>query len=385
MNREEFTPLPNSTPTFIDVLRSNGWFTAAFVGDRDYSQRFGHTARFDFVFDAVNPGAHEDWRTYGVLEQTMPAARAWLRQNKDRRFCLLIQGYDTHCPFAVPKADARFDPDYRGEVDFTKCYWTFEPTRPIKLRSRSGDYEEVYLLKTRPQDGDDYEVMFYPDDIRRMVALYDGEIFNADAQIGGLLDEVAALGLEDRTIVVFYSDHGDMFGKHGRFMRGGPLRGTFYDDVLHIPLLVRHPEYAAQSIEGLAQLIDLGPTLLDMTGCPIPGSFAGKSLLPLVTGKADVNPLVFAGAAFTPSGRNPFFRHHSVILSARSREWKLIQERVSFSVGPQDYFELYDLKKDSEELVNVAAQRDAELEQMKRALRQWLEKIKCEQYLPGGR
>jgi arylsulfatase A-like enzyme len=92
MNREEFSPLPNATPTFLDVLRSNGWFTAAFVGARDYSQKFGHTARFDLVFDAVSPAAHEDWRTYRVLEQTVPAARQWLRQNQDRRFCLLVQG-----------------------------------------------------------------------------------------------------------------------------------------------------------------------------------------------------------------------------------------------------------------------------------------------------
>ena len=81
MNREEFTPLPEQTPTFVDVLRTNGYLTAAFVGDRDYSQRFGHTARFGYVFDAANTAAHEDWRSYGVLEQTLPPARAWLRQH----------------------------------------------------------------------------------------------------------------------------------------------------------------------------------------------------------------------------------------------------------------------------------------------------------------
>jgi hypothetical protein len=71
----------------------------------------------------------------------------------------------------VPKPNPRFDPYYRGAIDFTKCYCTFQPTRPVKLRSPAGDYEEVFVLKTRPRDGDDYEVMFYPADLQHMVAL----------------------------------------------------------------------------------------------------------------------------------------------------------------------------------------------------------------------
>jgi arylsulfatase A-like enzyme len=200
-----------------------------------------------------------------------------------------------------------------------------------------------------------------------------------------LLEEVTALGLDRNTILVFYSDHGDMFGKHGRFMRGGPLRGTFYDDVLHVPLLIRHPKLPPKSVEGLAQMIDLAPTLLDFVGCPIPREFVERPLVRMFTGNVDLNPHVFAGAAFTPSERSPFFQHRSIIRSARSRAWKLIQERVEFSVGPQDAFEFYDLRNDPEELVNVAAQHPAELEAMKRALRQWLAQIKAEEYLPGAR
>ena len=59
--------------------------------------------------------------------------------------------------------------------------------------------------------------------------------------------------------MVIYSDHGDMFGKHGRFMRGGPLRGTFYDDVLHIPLLIYHPAIQPKAVDELAQVIGMDP------------------------------------------------------------------------------------------------------------------------------
>ena len=382
MNREQAEPLPRETATFIDVLKTNGYVTAAFVGNRDYAARFGHTSRFGLVFDPVKNPEHEDWKSYGVMQNTMPPAREWLRQNRDKKFVLLVQGYDTHCPFAVPKENPRFDPGYKGAVDFTKCYWTFEKTRPLKVRSKSGRYEDVYLLKTRPTEGDNYDVQFYPDDVRHMIALYDGEIANADALIGGLLDDVAALGLEQRTIIVFYADHGDMFGKHGRFMRGGPLRGTFYDDVLRIPLIIYHPALNPRAVEGLAQLIDLGPTLLDWLGCPAPPAFRGKSLRPLLTDQAVVNEYVFAGAAYTPAERNPFFQYDSVIYAVRNERWKLIFERLQYSVGPQDAFELYDLKSDPQELVNVADRNPEVMAQLKKVLLKWLSEIKAGKFKP---
>jgi arylsulfatase A-like enzyme len=384
MNRDEAKALPASERTFAEVLKDNGYTMAAFVGDRDYSQNFGHTSRFHLVVDPVNQKDLDDWHRYGVLEKTMPPARSWLRENKDKRFFMLVQGYDTHCPFSVPKENAMFSPGYRGKIDFTRCYWTFEPTRPIRRRSESGEYHQVYLLKTKPTVGDDFDAMFYPADIKHMIALYDGEIFNADKQIGELLDDIKALGLEKNTIVVFYSDHGDMFGKHGRFMRGGPLRGTFYDDVLHIPLIVRHPALAPREVTELAQVIDIPPTLLEMAGLASPPQFVGKSLVPMMkTNTPPLNEYVFAGSAFSPSDRNQFFRYPSVIASARSKQWKLIVERVETGDAQRESIELYNLKQDSEELTNVAEKEPAALASMKAAMRDWLRNVKSERMLPG--
>jgi choline-sulfatase len=384
MNRERATPLPASAVTFIDVLKTNGYVTAAFVGNRDYSAKFGHTARFDAMFDAGAKNVdQEDWHSYGVLANTVPPAREWLRKNRDRKFLLLLQGYDTHCPFAIPTRNAQFDPGYTGEIDFTKCYWTFEKTRPLKVRSKSGRYDEVYLLKTKANKGDNYEVQFFPDDVRHMVALYDGEIFNADALLGQVLDDVKALGLEQRTVIVFYSDHGDMFGKHGRFMRGGPLRGTFYDDVLRIPLIIHQPGLPSRTVDELAQFIDVAPTLLDLLGLPSPGSFRGKSLRGAMLGERGPNKHVFAGSAFSPSESNPFFRHESVLYAVRTERWKLICERLQFSVGTQDQFELYDLKSDPQEISNAAEKNPEMVAELKGTLLQWLDETKAREFRPA--
>lgn len=383
MDRQETLALPGDVLTFVDVLKTNGYLTAAFVGDRDYSPKFGHTSRFDLVFEPVHDDGVEDWKSYGVLQNVLPPARDWLRQHRGRKFFLLLQAYDTHCPFAVPRANPVFDPGYRGAIDFTRCYWTFARTEAVRIRTPTGEYQEAFQLKTKPTEGDDYEVMFSQEDVNHMVALYDGEILNSDAQLGTLFRDLAELGLEDKTIVVFYADHGDMFGKHGRFMRGGPLRGTFYDDVLHIPLILYYPGWGHREVDALAQLIDLAPTLLDLLGCAVPPSFRGQSLRPAIRDGKAVNAFVYAGSAFTPSAKNPFFRHSSVISSVRSREWKLIHERLAYSVGAEDHLELYDLRNDPQELTNVASQQTEKLQAMKTELLRWFTAIRANKYRPA--
>ncbi|MBL9167279.1 MAG: sulfatase [Verrucomicrobiales bacterium] len=385
MNRDENPVLPPSVPTFVDVLKAAGYTTAAFVGDRDYSIRYGHTARFDTVFDAVTDHEQQDWKTYGVFGQTLPPARKWLEANHQSPFCLLIQGYDTHCPFASPAEHKQFDSSYRGDIDFTQCYWTFEPTKPIRKRSPSGLYQDVYVLKSKPGKaaGEDYEVMFYPEDVRHMIALYDGEIANVDRMLGGLFDDLERLGLAKNTIVVFYSDHGDMFGKHGRFMRGGPLRGTFYDDVLHIPLLIRHPSLPSRSVDVPVEVVDIAPTLLELLKLPSPATFVGRSFAAALEGRTSPqeNSTVFAGSAFTPAKNNQFFKYPSTIMSARNSKWKLIVERVTYPDGTRDSVELYELERDPEELKSVALQHPEKVREMRAQLLHWLRRINAQPQL----
>lgn len=372
MNRKDATPLPAATPTFVDVLEQAGYRTAAFVGDRDYSREFGHISRFDHIDDEANPDRAEDWKQYGVLDNTLPPALAWLRAHRDERFFVLLQGYDTHCPFAVPEANDEFDPGYDGGIDFAHCYWTFRPTAPVRTKDAAGGPVDAFVLQSK---GDDYDVLFYPRDVHHMVALYDGEIRRADDRVRRLLAEIDTLGLRDRTIVVFFSDHGDMFGKHGRFMRGGPLRGTFYDDVLRVPLIVRHPLLPPARIAQLAEVIDIAPTLLDMLGLEAPAEFRGRSLRPAVLESREIRARVFAGSAYTPEKGNRFFRHESIVTAVRERRWKLIHEKLFSTRGTQDAVELFDVDADPDELVDLSSREPERVRELRRTVEAWLEEI----------
>ncbi len=122
---------------------------------------------------------------------------------------------------------------------------------------------------------------------RRFGDFYLNSLRGVDAQVAGLLSELDALRLTDRTIVVFTADHGEMGGAHG--LRG---KGPFtYEEAIHVPLQVVHPDVrGGQDCRALTSHIDLVPTFLAMAGVP-PGKAAelagralpGKDLTPLLS------------------------------------------------------------------------------------------------------
>lgn len=112
---------------------------------------------------------------------------------------------------------------------------------------------------------------------RRFNDFYLNSIRSVDIQIGNVLAELDALGLAERTIIVFTADHGEMAGAHG--LRG---KGPFaYEESIHVPFLVVHPDVkGGQECKALTSHIDLTPTLLSLAGVPATrrSEFAGRDL-----------------------------------------------------------------------------------------------------------
>jgi arylsulfatase len=125
--------------------------------------------------------------------------------------------------------------------------------------------------------------------------LYDGEVAYLDRQLGRLLDGIASRGLLDSTLVVLVADHGENLGEHGLLYRHVGL----FDTTTHVPLLVRWPGPArpGRRFDGLAQTIDLFPTLLAAAGLPVPPQ-DGIDLRRL-------SPVSRVAAADTASGSDP--------------------------------------------------------------------------------
>jgi hypothetical protein len=152
-----------------------------------------------------------------------------------------------------------------------------------------------------------------------------------DDSIGQLVEAIDRLGLKDRTILIISSDHGEAFGEHNTHHH----RYTIYEELLRVPLLVRGPGIKARKVETPVSVIDIGATVLDIFGQPIPGHYMGESLLPFLRGETPklTRPIAAEGrlkkALIFPDGMKA-----------------IIDDRHKTS-------EVYNLKSDPGELINL--------------------------------
>lgn len=164
---------------------------------------------------------------------------------------------------------------------------------------------------------------------------YDAEVAATDVAIGALLAHVTEIGLLERTVVVVTADHGTAFGEHGETGHGR----LPYEEAARVPLIVRVPGLTPRIVSTPVSLIDLMPTMLQLTGIADPGHLQGTSLVPLMTGTSDVE--------------NPTF--HEV--NTGKGTWRAaVKGDLKYIYGPQNNIEiLFDLSADPLELDNIAA------------------------------
>ena len=108
-----------------------------------------------------------------------------------------------------------------------------------------------------------------------------------DDQFQRLLDAINNLGIEDETIIVFTSDHGDMHGSHGVYKKQWP-----WSEALKVPFVVRYPKVVTQGaiLDVPLSVIDIMPTLLGLAGVPIPDTVEGVDLSAVIQGGAAEAP-----------------------------------------------------------------------------------------------
>jgi arylsulfatase A-like enzyme len=108
------------------------------------------------------------------------------------------------------------------------------------------------------------------------------EVAVVDKQIGRLRKFLKQKGLEDRTILIVAADHGEAFGEHGMSFHAKAI----YEEFLRVPLLVDLPGVEARTVSTPVTLLDIGPTILDIFDLPVPPTFMGESLVPLIVGES---------------------------------------------------------------------------------------------------
>jgi iduronate 2-sulfatase len=258
-----------------------------------------------------------------------------LREHKDQPFFLGVGFFRPHTPYVSPKK-----------------YFSLYPAGQIKLAENpAGDREgkpAAALTVFPPHYGMDEELQ------RTVVQAYYASVSFMDTQFGIVLDELDRLGLADRTVVVFLSDHGYHLGEHGQWQKM-----TVFEEASRVPLIISAPgmKAAGRSTTQLAELVDLYPTLADLCGLAAPAELEGTSLRPLL----DDPQRPWKKAAFTQVV-------HRVQVGRAERPGK--SAVIGRSVRGQRYrytewgddpaaIELYDHQADPHEWHNLASDPDS--------------------------
>jgi len=185
------------------------------------------------------------------------------------------------------------------------------------------------------------------DDHRLIRAAYWAQIDHIDAVLGRVLNALRNADQADNTIIVFHADHGEMLGDHGIYFQGA----YFYQEMLHIPLLIHWPTGLAgpRRCPGLVELVDIAPTLLEAAGLPVYPGMQGCSLWPILSGTVDAQPhREDVYAEYYQAIPNTYKRCGGAHATAlRSRDY-FISVVHTLEAG-----ELYDLRKDPGEVHNL--------------------------------
>jgi len=207
--------------------------------------------------------------------------------------------------------------------------------------------------------------------LREFLRVYYAMVKMVDDQVGRLLAALDETGRTDDTAIVFTADHGDMMGGHGMVWKS---TDAFYDDVARVPLLFRYPGRFKPGVSNVAaDLVDLMPTLLELTGQAVPQQAQGQSLMPYLTGVRDsseARPFSFSErVGRNKTGQRTLPRGTAGNFMIRGQGWKYIRYHQG-----DEY--LYNLADDPGETKNLAADpaRRSVRDELGGEMQAWLER-----------
>lgn len=161
-------------------------------------------------------------------------------------FFIYAWSVDPHSPYSPPPEFNIFGGSFNGDMD--------------------GSLESIHSAQTKQ-------------DIQRLIDLYDGEVRYNDYHFGRVLDELRERELYEETLIIVVGDHGESFGEHGYFEHGNPP----FEEQIRVPLIVKPPissDAEGNSVAELTSLVDLYPTITELTGAAAPSLTQGTVLPP---------------------------------------------------------------------------------------------------------
>lgn len=243
--------------------------------------------------------------------------------------------FDPHHPFDPP---AEYLEPYLARLDELPL----PNHRPGELADKPAYQQADHQKDFGPEEGQPFSDMTDRDH-RLVRASYWAMCDLIDRQVGRLLEGLERSGMRENTIVIFMSDHGEMLGDHGMYLKGP----YFYEEAVRVPLIIHYPQAIAPGVVGeLVELTDLAPTLVDACGVSPADRMQGRSLWGRLTGEAALAPrkdvyCEYYNAMPRTDTAPPF------LTMVRDERYKVVVDHGT------DAGELYDLQEDPAESHNL--------------------------------
>jgi len=313
--------LPTQIPTITEIIRAAGLATAAVTEDGWLAVQHGFGRGFGTYVENKSP---DIMQPTGQIDRTLDKAIAWLGRNANRHFFLFIHTFQVHDPFTPPQEYAALFPTVYGH----------------EVTANS----PRHLLEHRAYD---QEIRYADDELKRLFAT----LRNHD--------------LDENTVVIVVSDHGEEFGEHGWIGHGAHL----FEEVSRVPLM-----FWGKGIGKKRRIVDpvghadLAPTILELLRLTVPAGVQGRSLVPILAdGPQHLEPRPYFTESWGAATKNVSFEPIDFVRPAfavRLGDRKLARYKTNEGFR----FEYYDLFEDPLEWGNLYAQRQQEVADLERLL-----------------
>ena len=293
---------PQPIPGLADLLRAEGYRTAAFTENGFVAAGYRFANGFESYAEERSSSLLDP---AGQIEAVLDKGLDWITRNKDQPFFVFLHTYQVHGPY--------------------------EPPEPYRTKFKQGDDSSP---AARESD------------------LYVAEIAYVDQVLGRFMDDLDALGVDDETIVIVTSDHGEEFGDHGGRSHGAHL----HDEVLRVPMLIRAPGLLPSGVrrQGTMALVDIMPTVADLLGIALPDWGSGRSLADHLKSDVEVpGHMAWAEAwaenSLTYDGKDPEWSRPAYAVT--QFPYRIIRLKTPAGVR----YEAYDLRQDPQETRDLFA------------------------------
>lgn len=331
---EELYRFPPGVARLAQRYQQAGYHTAGFVKNAFLGEASGFAEGFDIYQHVSGDPAEEESGA-----QLARAVTRWAKVFAERRRAGETQPFFLYVHFMEPHS--RYMPPRRFV--------------PPETRSYQGPFDgkERTVTKFRKEGGVPTD-----EDNAFLWALYSGEVDYLDHVLARMEREFSQLGLwSEQTALVFTADHGEQFGEHGEY-----FHHNLQIENLHVPLLIRHPALAPGRVEMPVRVIDVAPTLIELTGLAPLEHADGRSLLPAM--RRDAQPALPAVSEYQKSQR--------------------ITELPYALIVTPDGVSLYDLERDPKETRDLAAEQPAVVARLRARLDEHLQRERLVLNAPEG-